>query len=129
MTWGLWGARCLQPFQGWSTFGGSSGDGAALATGYFLSALQAEAARSGVPASCSCFVLRAPAPAPARTHPKQGIGGIAPLADSVGRRSAPDGLRRAAFMNRNKGTLYFSRDRGTKWGHLPVSFIASEILM
>jgi hypothetical protein len=35
----------------------------------------------------------------------------------------------ARARNRNKGTLYFSRERGTKRGHLPVSFIASEILM
>jgi hypothetical protein len=36
--------RCLQPFQGWLTVGGSSDGGARLATGYVLPALQAEAA-------------------------------------------------------------------------------------
>ena len=34
---------CLQPLQGWLTFGGNFGGGARLATGYFLTARQAEA--------------------------------------------------------------------------------------
>ncbi|MEI7700819.1 MAG: hypothetical protein WCK86_13560 [Planctomycetia bacterium] len=35
----------LQPLQGWFAFGGNSGGGARLATGYFLTAPQADAFR------------------------------------------------------------------------------------